>query len=208
MSIMGLESALLGAWAAGLRNLLVITGDPSQLGDYAGAFDVAQTDSVGLTRIITDLCRGLDWAGNPVGDPPRFALGVAVNPNAEDMDLEIERFRKKIAHGAHFAMSQVFFDYADWERFWDRFGGPSPIPVMVGIWPVSSFRLALRLEQEVPGIHVPEAFLKKLQDAGPDARKLGWDHARAMLERAKALAQGTYLIAPYKQPEDILALLD
>lgn len=208
MSIMGLESALLGAWAAGLRNLLVITGDPSQMGDYPGAFDVAQTDSVGLTRIITDLCRGLDWAGNPVGDPPRFALGVAVNPNAEDLDLEIERFRKKIDHGAHFAMAQVFFDFADWERFWDRFGGPSPIPVLVGIWPLSSFRLALRLEQEVPGIHVPENFLKELQDAGPDARKLGWDRARALMEQARKTARGTYLIAPYKQPEDILSLLD
>lgn len=208
MSIMGLESALLGAWAAGLRNLLVITGDPSQLGDYPGAFDVAQTDSVGLTRIITDLCRGLDWAGNPVGDPPRFALGVAVNPNAENIDLEIERYKRKIDHGAHFAMAQVFFDFADWERFWDRFGGPSPIPVLVGIWPLSSFRLALRLEQEVPGIHVPEIFLKELQDAGPDARKLGWDRARALLEQARTAARGAYLIAPYKQPEDILGLLD
>ncbi len=207
-SIMGLESALLGAWAAGLRNLLVITGDPSQLGDYPGAFDVAQTDSVGLTRIIADLCRGLDWAGNPVGDPPRFAQGVAVNPNAEDPALEIDRFRKKIAHGAHFAMAQVFFDFADWERFWDRFGGPSPIPVLVGIWPLSSFRLALRLEQEVPGIHVPEGLLKKLQDAGPDARKVGWDLARELLERSRKTARGAYLIAPYKQPEDILSLLE
>lgn len=208
MSIMGLESALLGAWAAGLRNLLVITGDPSQLGDYPGAFDVAQTDSVGLVRIIADLCRGLDWAGNPVGDPPRFALGVAVNPNAEDPGREIERFRRKLDHGAHFALSQVFFDFAAWDRFWDRFGGPSPVPVLVGIWPLSSFRLALRLEQEVPGIHVPEALLRELQEAGPDARKVGWDRARRLVERAREAARGTYLIAPYKQPEDILSLLD
>src|SRR5690606_36265318 len=115
-SLMGIQGNLLGAWTAGVRNVLVITGDPSVVRGEPGAGDVYQTDAIGLVRALRQLNEGKDCFGNAVGDPPSFTLGVAVNPNAEDLDREIDRFHRKIDAGAHFAMTQVFFEWSSWER--------------------------------------------------------------------------------------------
>lgn len=205
-SIMGLESALLGAWYGGIRNLLIITGDPSQLGDYPSRYDVYQTDSVGLVEILKKLNEGYDWLGNPVGSPPSFVLGVAVNPGAEDIEKERVRFQAKVERGAQFAMSQVIYHWEVWERFWEPWGSP-PIPVLVGIWPLTSFRLALRIHYEIPGITIPLNLLEKLEKAGKDAGKIGWEVAYQLYDQAPHFAQGAYLIAPFKKGEKILDLL-
>ena len=206
-SLMGLTGNLLGAWGEGVRNVLVITGDPSQYGDRPGSTDVYQTDSVGLVQVVRELNEGKDVAGNPVGNPPNFFIGVAVNPNEEDLDREVDRFRRKIENGAHFAMTQVFFDWASWDRFLLRYGEPLPSPVMIAIWPLTSHRLALRVHNEVPGIIVPEKVLSLLEKAGARARQEGFALAKDLLAEARRRAQGVYVIAPFKSPITALELL-
>ncbi len=206
-SLMGLEAQLMGAWRAGIRNLLAITGDPSQLGDYPGVHDVNHVDIFELVRAFSRLAGGFDCAGNPVGDPPALHVGVAVNPSADDPRVELGRLHHKVEAGAHFAMSQVFFSWEPWLRFLDLCGGSPPVPVLVPVWPLPSLRLALRLHHEVPGITVPDELLVQLEAAGADAAKVGWERAARLLEEAPRHAAGAYLIAPFKEPERILELL-
>src|SRR5438067_1266837 len=177
-SVMGLESMLLGAHAEGVRNILAITGDPPEVGDYAGARGVYEIDAVGLTQLITNLNRGEDFNGRPIDAPTSFFHGVAVNPNADDLALELDRFHQKVEAGARFAMTQIVFELECLDRFAERLGGSWPIPVLVGVFPVTSYRLAQRLHNEVPGIVVPDALQNALQDAGPDAADVGFEHAR------------------------------
>lgn len=206
-SVMGLQSQLLGAWQAGIRSLLAITGDPSQIGEYAGQHDVYDVDIFELVRAVARMAEGVDWAGNPIGSPPTFTIGVAVNPNAQEIQEEADRLRRKVDAGAAFAMSQVFFEWAPWERFLELFGGELPIPALVAVWPLSSFKLALRLQQEVPGIVVPEELLKALESAGPGAADIGWTRALQLLGGAGERAGGVYLIAPFRRPESVLDLI-
>lgn len=207
-SLMGLQSQLLGAWTHGVRNLLAITGDPSQLGDYPGVHDVYHVDVFELVRSLSRLAEGFDCAGNRIGDPPSFLVGVAVNPNVEDLQHEADRFRRKVDNGAHFAMTQVFFDWQRWSRFLDLFGGALPIPALVAIWPLRSLKMALRLHHEVPGIAVPPELLEEMEAAGPNAAAVGLRRAVGLAREAPGYAAGLYLIAPFKRPERVLPLLD
>ncbi len=204
-SLMGIQGNLLGAWTQGVRNVLVITGDPSVVSGEPGENDVYQTDAVGMVQLTRELNEGRDCFGNRIGSPPAFTIGVAVNPNAPDLELEVARFRRKIEAGAHFAMTQVFFEWSCWERFLDRLGD-CPIPVLAAVWPLTSLRLATRLHHEVPGIVVPDAVLGALDAAGADARKVGFDLAREMLDGARSRTQGVYIIAPFKRPVAALEL--
>ena len=206
-SLMGIQAQLLGGWRAGLRNLLAVTGDPSQTGDYPGARDVYHVDVVELVRSVDRMAAGVDCAGNRIGQPPAYLVGVAVDPGAENLDREIERLRRKAQAGAGFAMSQVFFSWEPWLRLLDRCGGSLPLPALVGIWPLSSLNLALRLHHEVPGITVPEDLLTALEAAGPEAARVGFERATQLLAEAPELAAGAYLIAPFRNPEEIAALL-
>jgi homocysteine S-methyltransferase len=207
-SLMGLQSQLLGAWTGGIRNLLAITGDPSQLGDYPGVHDVYHVDVFELVRALSRMAEGFDCAGNRIGDPPGFLIGVAVNPAADDPHGEADRLRRKIDNGAHFAMSQVCFDWKDWDRFTGLFGGRLPIPTLAAVWPLRSLKMALRLHHEVPGIVVPDDLLAALETAGADADRIGYERAMQMLQQAPERAAGVYLIAPFKQPQAILPLID
>lgn len=207
-SLMGLQSQLLGAWAGGVRNLLAVTGDPSQLGDYPGVHDVYHVDIFELVRSLSRMAEGFDCAGNRIGEPPSFLIGVAVNPNVDDLAHEADRFRRKVDNGAHFAMTQVFFDWEAWDRFVDALGGEVPIPVLSAVWPLRSLKMALRLHHEVPGIDVPEPLLARLEAAGADAARVGHEHAVGMLREARDRVQGVYVIAPFKQPERVLPLID
>ena len=131
-----------------------VTGDPPHVGDYPGSNGVYEIDSIGLTHLLTRLNHGEDYSGKAIDAPTSFYVGVAVNPSAEDLDSEIERFRRKLDAGASFAMTQALFDLAYLDRLFDKIG-ESPIPILVGIWPVRSFELAFRLHNEVPGDHDP-----------------------------------------------------
>jgi methionine synthase / methylenetetrahydrofolate reductase (NADH) len=210
-NIIGLQAMLLGAWAVGgVRNILAITGDPPSLGDHPETSGVYEVDSIGLVKVLSRLNQGTDWAGKSLGGATNFTIGVAVNPVAENLDEELRRFEAKVAAGAHFAMTQPIFDPEHWRLFLKRLGGKSPVPIIVGLWPLTSYKQALRLNNEVPGIVIPPATLNEMENAGEAARERGFVLARRMLEwaqsaRGESIA-GAYLIAPFKRYEEILEL--
>jgi methionine synthase / methylenetetrahydrofolate reductase(NADPH) len=207
-TVMGLEAVLFGAHSEGVRNVLAVTGDPPEVGDYPGSSGVYEVDAIGLTELMTKLNRGEDFNGRPIDAPTSFFPGVAVNPTADDPDLELERFQQKLEAGAKFAMTQLVFDLGHLERFLERLGGPSPIPVLLGVCPLWSYRLALRFHNELPGIVVPESLQEELQKAGREGIEVGLRHARELLEAARELVAGVYLVAPFRQPLRVLELLD
>jgi methionine synthase I (cobalamin-dependent)/5,10-methylenetetrahydrofolate reductase len=207
-NIIGLQAMLLGAWTVGgVRNVLAITGDPPSVGDYPETSGVYEVDSVGLVKVLHRLNQGTDWAGKTLGGATNFAIGVALNPVADDLDGEIERFHAKVEAGAHFAMTQPLFDPEHWHAFLKKLGGEPVIPVLIGVWPLNSYKQALRLNNEVPGIVIPPAVLKALEVAGAAARDCGFEVARKMMEWARTEMAGAYLIPPFKRYEDILELL-
>jgi methionine synthase / methylenetetrahydrofolate reductase(NADPH) len=206
-SVMGLESMLLGAHAEGVRNVLAITGDPPEVGDYPGARGVYEIDAIGLTQLMTNLNRGEDFNGRPIDAPTSFFPGVAVNPTPDDLEVELERFDRKLEAGAKFAMTQIVFDLDYLDAFVERLGGKWPIPVLVGIFPLTSHRLALRLHNEVPGILVPQSLQDALERAGSDAADVGFAHARELIAASRDRAAGVYLVAPFRRPLRVLELL-
>ena len=207
-NIIGLQAMLLGAWTVGgVRNVLAITGDPPSVGDYPETSGVYEVDSVGLTKILHRLNQGTDWSGKTLGGQTNFTIGVALNPVADDLDGEIARFHAKVEAGAHFAMTQPLFDPAHWCAFLKRLGGKPAIPVLIGVWPLNSYKQALRLNNEVPGIVIPEALLKSMEAAGASARDRGFEVAREMLAWARSEMAGAYLIPPFKRHEEILEVL-
>ena len=207
-NIIGLQASLLGAWTVGgVRNILAITGDPPSVGDYPETSGVYEVDSVGLVKVLHRLNQGTDWAGKTLGGATNFTIGVALNPVADDLENEIGRFHAKVDAGAHFAMTQPLFDPKHWHAFLKKLGGPPPIPVLIGIWPLNSYKQALRLNNEVPGIVIPEPLLKSLEAAGTNARERGFEVAREMLAWARTELAGAYLIPPFKRYEEILEIL-
>jgi methionine synthase / methylenetetrahydrofolate reductase(NADPH) len=207
-NIIGLQAMLLGAWSVGgVRNVLAITGDPPSVGDYPETSGVYEVDSVGLVKILHRLNQGTDWAGKTLGGATNFAIGVAVNPVADDLDGEIERFHAKVEAGAHFAMTQPLFDPSHWHAFLKKLGRPPAIPVLIGVWPLNSYKQALRLNNEVPGIVIPPDVLQAMESAGANARDCGFELARKMMAWARTELAGAYLIPPFKRYEEILEVL-
>jgi homocysteine S-methyltransferase len=206
-TVLGLESMLLGVHAEGVRNLLAITGDPPEIGELSGQRGVYEVDAVGLTRLVTRLNRGEDFEGRPIDAPTSFFAGVAVNPTPDDVGREVERFREKVEAGARFAMTQIVFDLEPVERFREALGGRWPVPVLVGVFPLTSYRLARRLHDEVPGILVPETLQRALEHAGADAAQVGMQAARGLVEAARDGADGVYVVAPYRRPLAVVDLL-
>jgi len=207
-NIIGLQAALLGAWTVGgVRNVLAITGDPPSVGDYPETSGVYEVDSVGLVKVLSRLNQGTDWAGKTLGGATNFAIGVALNPVADDLDNEIARFHAKVEAGAHYAMTQPLFDPEHWHAFLKKLGDKPPIPILIGVWPLNSYKQALRLNNEVPGMVIPEALLKSMEAAGAAARDCGFQVARQMLAWARSELAGAYLIPPFKRYEEILEIL-
>jgi methionine synthase / methylenetetrahydrofolate reductase(NADPH) len=207
-NIIGLQAMLLGAWTVGgVRNVLAITGDPPSVGDYPETSGVYEVDSVGLVKILNRLNQGTDWAGKTLGGATNFAIGVAVNPVSDDIDAEIERFHAKVEAGAHYAMTQPLFDPEHWYSFLKKLGGKPAIPILIGIWPLNSYKQALRLNNEVPGIVIPEPLLKSMEAAGASARDRGFECAHEMLAWSRTELAGAYLIPPFKRYEEVLDIL-
>jgi methionine synthase I (cobalamin-dependent)/5,10-methylenetetrahydrofolate reductase len=205
-TITGLESLLLGAQAEGVRNILAVTGDPPEAGDYPGTHAVYDVDSIGLVELIAKLNAGEDWHGRAIDAPTTFFTGVAVNPTADDLGLEAERFHRKVAAGARFAMTQILFDLEALESFRERIGG-WPVPVLVGVWPIRTTETLVRVHNEVPGIVVPEHVQERYRAAGPGAREVGLALGRELIEGARELAGGVYVMAPFRRPLDVVELL-
>jgi methionine synthase I (cobalamin-dependent)/5,10-methylenetetrahydrofolate reductase len=207
-TVTGLESILLGAHAEGVRNILAVTGDPPEEADYPGARGIYEVDAIGLTELISRLNRGEDFNGRTIDAPTSFYVGVAVNPTADDLDVEIERFERKLEAGAQYAMTQVLFDISYLDEFVKRLGGSWPIPVLVGVWALSSLQLAQRIHNEVPGMIVPEHVQDALRDAGSNAAQYGRELARRLIDESRERAQGAYVVAPFRSPERALALFE
>lgn len=203
-NLLGMLSDLLGASAVGLRNVLLITGDPPKMGPYPSATAVFDIDAIGLTNLVSHLNRGLDPGGNPIGEPTRFAIGVGVNPAAIDPEHERRRFEWKVDAGAEYAITQPVFDADQLERFM-RSVESLDIPIIAGIWPLVSVRNAEFLANEVPGVTVPAAVIDRMRRANAlskeHAVREGITIAREMLDRVRPLVCGVQVSAPFGKAE-------
>ncbi len=210
-NLLGMQSDLLGLYAQGIRNLLLITGDPPKLGDYPDATAVFDVDSIGLTNVVSSLNRGLDIGGKLLDRPTGFFIGVGANPGAINLDYEISRFEWKVDAGAEFAITQPVFDVRLLENFLKRVTH-CRIPVLAGIWPLSSLRNAEFVHHEMPGCAVPEGIMDRMrraQEAGPEkARQEGVRIAREILVDIKDLVQGVQVSPPLGRIDLALQVLE
>src|SRR3954453_8676418 len=208
-NMLGMLSDLLGAAAGGLRNVLIVTGDPPALGPYPDATAVFDIDSIGLTNLLHRLNQGLDPGGNSIGQPTRFVIGVALNQGAEQR-RELERFAWKVDAGADFAVTQPVFDPDQLARFLDR--AKSSVPVIAGIWPLSSLRNAEFLANEVPGVHVPAPVIERMRRAqehgSAAARAEGVAIAAEMIDAVQGLVEGVQITAAGAGIDSALQLLE
>lgn len=215
-NLLGMMSDLIGAQALGLRNMLLITGDPPKMGPYPDATAVFDIDSVGLTNLVSHLNHGLDLGGNALGSSTSFVVGVGVNPGAVDVDEEIEHWYWKVEAGAEFGVTQPVFDVETLVAFLERIEkAGTRIPIVAGIWPLISLRNAEFLNNEVPGIEVPDRYMDRMaraQDTGKEhARAEGCAIAREMLSEVADLVEGVQVSAPFgKVPYalDVFAALE
>jgi methionine synthase / methylenetetrahydrofolate reductase(NADPH) len=198
-NLLGMLSDLLGASAAGIHNLLIITGDPPKMGPYPEATAVFDIDSIGLTNLVSRLNRGLDPGGNPLGAPTRFVVGVGVNPAAPDLDRELRRFAWKVEAGAEFATTQPVFDLDQLDSFLERVE-EFRVPIIAGIWPLVSLRNAEFLANEVPGVSVPTYILDRMRQASSrgkeEALAEGVRISQEMLTAVAERVQGVQVSAP------------
>jgi homocysteine S-methyltransferase len=208
-TLLGMQSDLLGAHAMGVRNVLLITGDPPASGDYPDATGVFDVDSIGLTNVVARLNRGLDVGGQSIGQPSAFHIGVAVNPGALDLDDEVRRFQYKVDAGAEFAISQPVFDVAELARFLDRIAA-FRIPILAGITPLESLRHAEFLANEVPGVRVPGEVVERMRRADADgrARAEGLAIARDIVAGVRPLVQGLQISTAIGAAEIALDVLE
>jgi len=196
-NLLGIQSELLAAHAVGIRNLLCITGDPPRMGIYPEATAVFDVDAIGLVNIVRNLNRGLDLAGNPMGSQTALLIGVGANPGAFNLDEEIRRFEWKVEAGAEYVVTQPVFDLDLLENFLRRIERVK-IPVICGIWPLTSFRNAEFMVNELR-VPVPDPFLERMRlaDSGDKARQEGVAIAQEMVSEVRHVVQGVQLSAPF-----------
>ncbi len=209
-NLLGMQSDLLGMYAQGIRNILLITGDPPKLGDYPDATAVFDVDSIGLTNVVNYLNSGIDIGEKKLKDPTAFLIGVGANPGAINIDYEISRFEWKVDAGAEFAITQPVFDIKLLEEFLKKIEH-SRIPILAGIWPLFSLRNAEFMHNEVPGAAVPEEIMKRMRDAqelgAEEARKEGVAIAQEIIREIKGMVQGIQISPPLGKYELALEAL-
>src|SRR5436190_15307760 len=199
-NLLGMLSDLLGAAALGLRNLLIITGDPPKMGPYPDATAVFDIDSIGLTNMVNKLNHGLDLGNNPTGTPTSFCIGVGINPGAINLEEEIKRFEWKVEAGAEFAITQPVFDVEQLVSFIRRIEHVR-VPVVAGIWPLVSYRNAEFLHNEVPGVRVTPTIMERMRAASDKGKEFGREEglqiARELLLDVRDSIQGVQVSAPF-----------
>ncbi len=208
-NILGMQADLLGASALGVRDLLIITGDPPVLGDYPDATAVFDVDAIGLTNIVSRLNHGQDLAGNLTGKATDFVIGVGLDPTSTEMEREIARYRWKVDAGAEYAITQPVFDVEALDRFLDDLG-EDRIPILAGIWPLASLRNAEFLNTEVPGVTVADSVLERMASAGDKdgQRRAGIEIAIEMIEAVRDRVEGIQVSIPFGRVEVVKELLD
>lgn len=210
-NMLGMLSDLLGGAANGLRNILIVSGDPPTMGPYPDATAVFDIDSIGLTNVVDRLNHGLDPGGNSIGEPTRYVIGVAANQSAVDLDREISRYAWKVDAGADFAVTQPVFDPEHLQRFIER-TVQWRLPILAGIWPLVSQRDAEFLANEVPGVYVPPEIIQRMSEAqqrGRDAAAAeGLQIALEVVEAVAGMVQGVHISTPAGEPSVVLKLLE
>ena len=208
-NLIGIQSDLLGAHAMGLRNLLLITGDPGRVGDYPDATAVFDVDSIGLTNVVSRLNQGCDLGGQAIGAPTAFHIGVSINPAAVNMDEELRRFEYKVEAGAEFVMTRPVFDVRAFEQLLARIEG-ARLPIIAGVFPFESARNAEFMANEVPGVRVPDTLVERMRQAdGPDAAsREGIAIARGIAAELRGAVQGVQVSTPSGNIDAALAVLD
>lgn len=216
-NLIGMQSDLLGGYAGGLRNYLIVTGDPPKLGNYPDATAVFDVDAVGLVGVVNNLNHGLDIAGNEVNPPTSILIGVGANPCALDIDKEIQHLNNKIDAGAEFIITQPVFDTDALFRFMDKLEQSkqknklnSSIPIVAGIWPLVSYRNAIFLKTEVPGVSVPDSVISRMEKATTkeDGIKIGLEIAIEMKQKLAQYVQGYQVSAPFGKVERAIDVLN
>ena len=198
-TVMSIQADALGAHALGLRNILAITRDSAQFSTLLEA-PLFEVDSIGLVNILQHLNQGLDVGGNPLGKQTGFLIGVALNPHAVNPEEELHRFRLKLEAGANFAVTQPVFDVQQLASFLERLqSAAGSIPVIAGICPLTSYRNAEFMNNEVPGTSVPPAIMDRMRkaDTGEPARAEGVKIAQETLLSIRNLVQGVQIAAPF-----------
>lgn len=210
-NLLGMMSDLLGAAALGLRNILVITGDPPKMGPYPDATAVFDIDSIGLTNMVNKLNHGLDIGNNPIGQPTAFCIGVGVNPGAINIDEEIKRFEWKVEAGAQYAITQPVFDTQQLRDFLKRIEHVR-IPIIAGIWPIVSYRNAEFLHNEVPGVRVTPSIMERMRVASNKSKEAGRDEglkiAQESLLEVRDIIQGVQVSAPFGNVKYALSVFE
>ncbi len=208
-NLIGMQSDLLGIHAVGLRNVLVVTGDPPKVGNYPNATGVFDVDAIGLTRVVHELNGGIDVGGRDIGEPTALSIGVGVNPVHRDFDYEMERYRRKVDAGAEWAITQPVFDVADMFRFLEYVEKHGVrIPVIAGIWPLTSLRNAQFMHNEVPGVSIPDQVMDAMAKAGSrdEAMRTGVEIASDLRRTVEADVQGFQISAPFGRIDMALAV--
>ncbi len=209
-NLLGMQSDMLGAHAIGLRNMLLVTGDPPKMGSYPNATGVFDIDAIGLTNMVSRLNSGIDLGSRPIGEPTALSIGVGVNPVHRDFDYEMKRFAYKVEAGAEWAITQPVFDLKALYRFLEYIEKHAlKIPIIAGIWPLLSFRNAQFMNNEVPGVEIPEAIMKQMAvpSNADDARRVGIEIARSMVEELGSAVQGVQVSAPFGRVDLALEVL-
>lgn len=207
-NLIGMQSDLLGCAAAGVCNLLFVTGDPPKLGLYPNASAVFDADSIGMVEVQARLNRGIDLGGNPIAEKTNALIGVGADPNALDMTRELRRTREKIEAGAEYIITQPVFAVEPLMRFLDEIQGLK-IPVFAGIWPLASYRNAEFMKNEVPGVIVPDDLMSRMEkaDTKEAQKEEGIAIAKESVDKVKDSVQGIQVSAPFGNVNTAIAVI-
>ncbi len=208
-NLIGMQADLLACAASGLRNILFVTGDPPKLGNYPFASGVFDMDSIGLCRVQQRLNQGVDLGGQRIDPQTHAAIGVGADPTALDQERELRRFAEKVEAGAEFVITQPMFDADALLHFLDKLQA-SPVKILAGIWPLASFRNALFLRNEVPGVTVPDTIMARMESVSSkeDQRRVGIEIAREITEQVRDRVQGIQVSPPVGNVETALAVVE
>lgn len=204
-NVMALQSDLLGAHALGIRHVLALTGDPPNPNSLAPATGVYDLDSIGLITLIQKLNQGQDAAGTSIGAGTKFLVGCSLNPTAEDLDSELERFRRKTDAGVDFIMTQAVYDPDLFRSVLDRIS-PLPAPIILELLPLQSYKNAEFIHNELAGVVLPEKVLERMRKAGNDGATEGARIAEETFAELAPLVQGVYIIPSFDRYEQAAEL--
>jgi len=206
-NLIGMQSELMGASLLGITSILAVTGDPASLGDEAGASSVFDLNSFTLIKLLSELNRGVNALGSPIGAGTGFTIGAAFNPNSLKMEVQVARLEKKMANGATFAQTQPIYDLKRFEQMLELTAHLN-IPILPGVLPLVSGRNAEFLHNEVPGIVIPEEMRRRMAGrGGDDGVREGLAIACEFIEAAFDRVGGFYLIPPFGKYEIALELV-